>query len=295
MPPTSSAPTEHFFESQRLQIAYWDWGNADAPPLVLVHGGRDHARTWDRVAEAFRNDYHVVALDLRGHGDSQWAIGSQYGPPDIALDILRMIEVVGAPARVIAHSYGALCTLVGAGAYPELFSALVAIDGVDNGVTHGHDEGMGPKWIRDWGDKARASEQPRLRVYATVEEAAARLHEENARIPADLLSTIAAYAVRPVEGGYVWKFDGWVLNRSSMEVRIPEFPRFWEAVTCPVLLVSGTESHLRMPDNSDIPSRFPDSRFVMVEGAAHWVHHDYLEPFLEHTRAFFAELDARSG
>ena len=102
--PESAPPTQHFFESQRLRISYWDWGNADAPPLVLVHGGRDHARTWDRVAEAFRDQYHVVALDLRGHGDSQWAIGSQYGPPDVALDVLRMIEVVGAPARVIAHS-----------------------------------------------------------------------------------------------------------------------------------------------------------------------------------------------
>lgn len=292
VPEVPSEPIQHFFESQRLRLSYWDWGNEDAPPLVLVHGGRDHARTWDRVAEAFRAEYHVVALDLRGHGDSQWAVGSQYGPPDIALDVLRMIEIVGAPARVIAHSYGALSTLVGAGAYPELFSALVAIDGVDSVVIRGHDAGMGPRWMREWADKARAFETPRLRVYPTIEEAAMRLREENPRIPAGLLSSIAAYAVRPVEGGYVWKFDGWVLNRTSMEVRADEFSRFWAAVTCPVLLVSGTESHLRMPDNSDIPSRFPDSRFVMVEGAAHWVHHDHLPTLLHHVRAFFSEVAA---
>ena len=206
-----------------------------------------------------------------------------------------MIEIVGAPARVIAHSFGALSTLVGAGAYPDLFSSIVAIDGVDSAVVRGNDQGMGPEWVRKWADKARSFEQPRLRVYASIDEAAARLYEENPRIPADLLSTIAAYAVRPVDGGYVWKFDGWVLNRTSMEVRRDELPRFWGAVTCPVLLVSGTESHLRMPDNSDIPSRFPDARFVMVEGAAHWVHHDYLPTLLDHVRTFFAEVTAKQG
>lgn len=289
----SVPPTQRFFESQRLRISYWDWGNAAAAPLVLVHGGRDHSRTWDRVAESLRHEYHVVALDLRGHGDSQWAIGSQYGPPDVALDVLRMIEVVGAPARVIAHSYGGLCTLVGAGAYPELFEAMVVIEGVDSGVMKGHEQGMGPAWFRRWADAARAAERPRLRVYASIEEAAARLREENPRLPPELLHTIASYAVKPVERGYVWKFDGWVLNRTSMEVRREDLPRFWEQADFPILLLSGTESHLRMPDNSDIPSRFPDARFVMVEGAAHWVHHDSYDVFMDHVRTFFAEVSAK--
>ncbi|MDZ7726901.1 MAG: alpha/beta fold hydrolase [Dehalococcoidia bacterium] len=88
------------------RIAYWDWGNAGAPPLVLVHGGRDHARSWDRIAEALCNEYHVVAPDLRGHGDSDWTPGGNYGLPDNALDIVRVVETVGSPARVLAHSYG---------------------------------------------------------------------------------------------------------------------------------------------------------------------------------------------
>src|SRR5258708_24471217 len=47
------------------------WGNPDAPPLLLIHGGRDHCRCWDWVAEDLRGDYRVLAPDLRGHGDSQ--------------------------------------------------------------------------------------------------------------------------------------------------------------------------------------------------------------------------------
>ena len=61
-------PQQRFVKSQRVQISYWDWGNEGAPPLVLVHGGRDHARSWGRLAEELRADYHVVAPDLRGHG-----------------------------------------------------------------------------------------------------------------------------------------------------------------------------------------------------------------------------------
>ena len=58
-----TGPTSQAFISQRLRPNYLDWGNPDAPPLVLVHGGRDHARSWDWTAEALRKDWHVVAMD----------------------------------------------------------------------------------------------------------------------------------------------------------------------------------------------------------------------------------------
>ena len=70
-------PTSHTYFSQRLRLHYTDWGNPDAPPMILIHGGRDHCRNWDWVAEHFRHDYHIIAPDLRGHGDSEWMIGGQ--------------------------------------------------------------------------------------------------------------------------------------------------------------------------------------------------------------------------
>ena len=63
-----AGPTSQTFISQRLRLNYVDWGNRDAPPLVLVHGGRDHARSWDWVAEDLCRDWHVTAFDHRGHG-----------------------------------------------------------------------------------------------------------------------------------------------------------------------------------------------------------------------------------
>jgi pimeloyl-ACP methyl ester carboxylesterase len=65
------APSSHIYFSQRLRLHYVAWGNPGAPPLLLIHGGRDHCRCWDWVAEDLRGDYRVLAPDLRGHGDSQ--------------------------------------------------------------------------------------------------------------------------------------------------------------------------------------------------------------------------------
>src|SRR3546814_8208078 len=67
-----SGPVSRFYVSQRLRLHYVDWGNEDKPPLLLVHGGRDHCRNWDWVAQSLRDRYHIIAPDLRGHGDSPW-------------------------------------------------------------------------------------------------------------------------------------------------------------------------------------------------------------------------------
>ena len=287
---STAEPVQHFFTSQRLKIAYWDWGNPGAPLLVLVHGGRDHSRQWDKVAAGLRDRFHVVAMDMRGHGDSDWSIGSQYGLPDMALDIVRMIETAGGPATVISHSYGAQSSIIAAATYPEMFARLVVIEGVSS--LNRRQDGMGPAWIREWGDRSRAAEVPRMRVYPTIEDAAKRLREENPRLPADLLPTIAKFAVKPADGGYVWKFDGWVLNRTSMEIRRAELPGFWSAITCPVLLVSGGDSQLRIDPKSPALDHFKHVRLAIVEGAAHWVHHDQYEAFMREVTCFFDEVPA---
>jgi len=74
-----AGPTSHSYFSQRLRLHYVDWGNAGAPPLILLHGGRDHCRAWDWVAAELRHDWHIIAPDLRGHGDSEWPSDGNYG------------------------------------------------------------------------------------------------------------------------------------------------------------------------------------------------------------------------
>ena len=287
-------PRQHFFESQRLRLSYWQWGDEAKPPLLLVHGGRDHARSWDRVAAEFEGDYRVVALDLRGHGDSQWAVGSQYGVPDNMLDLVRLVEILGRRTRVICHSYGGQVTLLAAGTYPAHFEALAVIEGTGSLVPREGADGMGPAWARTWSERVRAFEGTEAHVYPSVEEAAKRMLEANPRLPADFAPHLAEYATRPVDGGYVWKFDNWVHGRTSMEVRREEARRFWQAIECPVLLIYGDESRMRRDQGSDDARHFRDARSIEVPGAAHWVHHDQLDTLVRETRAFFATEHGRS-
>src|SRR5690606_34998461 len=76
--PAAPTPTSPFFTALRTRLHYVDRGNSAAPALLLVHGGFDHARSWDWTARALCGDYHVMAVDLRGHGDSGWSSDGGY-------------------------------------------------------------------------------------------------------------------------------------------------------------------------------------------------------------------------
>ena len=90
----ASGPTSNSFVSQRLKLHYVDWGNEEAPPLLLVHGGRDHCRNWDWVAEKLRDRWHVIAPDLRGHGDSAWAPDGNYEMGAFVYDLAQLFDEV---------------------------------------------------------------------------------------------------------------------------------------------------------------------------------------------------------
>ena len=89
-------PVSHFFYSDRLKLQFWDWGTDGKPAMILVHGGLDHARSWDWVARALRKDYHVYALDLRGHGNSAWAPGALYSVAEHVLDLSALADIINA-------------------------------------------------------------------------------------------------------------------------------------------------------------------------------------------------------
>ncbi|MCY4142229.1 MAG: alpha/beta hydrolase [Gammaproteobacteria bacterium] len=126
-----ASPTSHIYFSQRLRLHYVDWGNDSAPPLLLIHGGRDHCRNWDWVAERLRDDFHIIAPDLRGHGDSQWMIGGAYSIIDYVYDIAQLVRQTKIePVTVMGHSLGGSVSLMYTGLYPDSVTKLISIEGM---------------------------------------------------------------------------------------------------------------------------------------------------------------------
>src|SRR5271169_5826581 len=102
-----SGPTSQSYISQRLRLNYVDWGNPQAPPLILLHGGQDHCRNWDWVAQRMRDEWHIIAPDLRGHGDSEWSADGFYSMAGYVYDLAQLVHQQRlAPVTIIAHSLG---------------------------------------------------------------------------------------------------------------------------------------------------------------------------------------------
>src|ERR1700751_6259332 len=131
MDATTDAPQSRYYHSQGLRLHFSDWGNAQAPPLLLVHGGLDHSRSWDDLARALRHDFHVVAPDLRGHGESEWAIGSSYSLADHVYDLTGLVKAAGFEnVSIVGHSMGGLGSRTYSGVFREKGSRLPVLDGV---------------------------------------------------------------------------------------------------------------------------------------------------------------------
>jgi pimeloyl-ACP methyl ester carboxylesterase len=280
-------PTSRYFFSQRLRLHYVDWGNAHLSPILLVHGGRDHCRSWDWVAADLRRSFHVIAPDLRGHGDSAWAIGSTYSMIDYVLDLAALLKTIELfPITIVAHSLGARIALQYAGIYPDRVAKLVAIEGLGPpaGLTKSPSAvARMLQWVREM--QALARRHPKS--YATLDEAVARMREANPHLSDEQARHLTVNGViRHEDGTYSWKFDNFVRAVSPYLFNLEEAREIWSQITCPVLLVRGTESWAGDPVAEGHAAAFRAAEIMTVEGAGHWVHHDRLPVFVEGVRRF---------
>ena len=282
-------PEDRYFEAARLKLHYVAWGDESKPPLILVHGGRDHARSWDFVAARLLDRYAVYALDLRGHGDSEWAIGGQYSASAYVADLARLVDVLDrGPVTLIAHSLGGRVALDYAAAHPDLVTRLVAIEGfgrVGSDLPAVERLQVYIKGVRDLESRA-------LRSYETLQAAEDRMQEANRRLTPEMVQHLTRHAVRRREdGSYIWKFDNYVRLAPVPEWSPAETRQLWAQIKAPTLHIGGSDSWgKRFPDGREhLTQSVPNSQIVIVQGAGHWVHHDQLDEFVRLTRDFLLD------
>jgi pimeloyl-ACP methyl ester carboxylesterase len=275
-------PTRAAFLSQRLTLNYLDWGNEKAPPLILVHGGRDHARAWDDVALHLHAQFHVIAADLRGHGDSQWADAGGYDLISFVFDLTELIRHLGLVQPVlIGHSLGGNIALRMAGLYPEKIGKLVCIEGLGPSPTAAQKLDSQPieSRLQGWVDEQRKLAATTPRLYRT----------QNPHLGAAQARHLTQHGVRQNEAGaYVWKFDPYLRSWPPIDLTRGQIIGLWARITCPVLLVYGSASWASNPVQDGRAAHFRNAELALIEGAGHWVHHDRPGAFMAAVQGFLA-------
>lgn len=270
----SVAPQAHFYQSQGLRLHYSDWGNASAPPLLLVHGGLDHSRSWDEVARALRDDFRVIAPDLRGHGDSEWAKGSSYSQADHVYDLTALMAHAGLDkVAIVGHSMGGMVSMVYAGAFPGRVSRLAVLDGVVRFPA----EKVKPIEVRiaEWADDLDKTARRKIHRYPSVADGAERMLARNTRLTREQAMHLANHALRQeADGSYVWKFDPYLRARAPYRLSLEDHQALWSRIACPTLLVSGRDSFLPDPETLGVLPHFRQAELVRIDDAGHWVQHD---------------------
>jgi len=290
MPEQLLGPTSQSFISHRLRLNYVDRGNPDAPPLILVHGGRDHCRNWDWVAAELRGDYHIIAPDLRGHGDSAWSTSGDYSMSAFVYDLAQLIHQQRlAPCRIVAHSLGGSIALRYAAAFPENVTKLVAIEGLGPSPTMMAERAArGPvERMRAWVAETRKLAARIPRRYPTLEDAFHRMQDENRHLTEAQARYLTLHgAMQNEDGTYSWKFDNYVRAFSPADFTPEEMRELWANIACPILFVNGKESWASNPEKDGRLGEFQHARVIEFERAGHWVHHDRLDDFVSEVRAF---------
>jgi esterase len=253
---------------------FLEWGPVDAPPVLLLHGGNQSAHSWDLVALNLADRFHVLALDQRGHGDSEWSRDLDNSAEAKAADALAFIEDqrLGSPA-VIGHSMGGQVAMRMALSGPDVMERLVLVD-------------VGPEL------SPKGVEVVHSFVTHNVEFDDLEVFLDNVvkydrfRSREHIARTVKYNMLRRVDGKYVSKVDHRpVAAPSPPPLSLDDF----KALPYPVLLVRGGESDVL---ESDAAERFvaalPNGQLVTVPGAGHNVHGANTPGFLEVVGPFLA-------
>jgi len=235
----ANAPERSTFTVEGAEVELLTWGEIGKPGLLFLHGNGAHADWWSFIAPFFAKDWRVAAISWSGMGGSDWRDG--YSAELFASEIFAATEAAGLEAGgvkpiVVGHSFGGFPTLYCAARHPERLRGAIMVD-----------SSIQPPEKRWKGPPPRSGQGNR--VYATLEEALARFRLappqpcENLYIADD----IARRSLKPVEGGWTWKFDPDLWHN----FRMPDLGQLLPRIACPAALMWGERSNLMHAETLD--------------------------------------------
>jgi pimeloyl-ACP methyl ester carboxylesterase len=259
-----------------LRYHVLEWG-ADDPSLdhtvVLVHGFLDLAWGWEATVRAgLAGRFHLVAPDMRGHGDSdRVGAGGYYHFMDYLADLHDLIAQRGrARVSIVGHSMGGSVASYYAGTHPQRVHRLALLEGLGPLEM----SMSAPERIATWTEHWRRTLQAPVRRHASIDEAAERLRAHDPLLDAGLARELARHGTRPTgdpDGSVCFKHDPVHVTLGPYPFRVDIAAEFWRRITCPVLLVDGGGSALRHAPEEQARRRahFADHRTEVLQGAGH--------------------------
>lgn len=277
MSPTSE-PRDRTVPANGLSFHCVEWGDPQARPIVLLHGVTGHARTWDRLAPDLTPAYRVIALDQRGHGDSQAAPDGDYATEIMAQDLGAVADALGMRAfTLLGLSMGGRVAMAFAGTHPGRVERLVIVDiGPDIHL---------PGLQRVRGMMAGASER-----IESVEQAMEYIRRANPRYDAAELRHRVEHGLKRLpDGALAWKYDRALREMMRSGGRREEID-LWgplARIACPTLVIRGAESDILSPEIAEkMIQALPAGTLVEIAEAGHTVPGDQPAAFARAVRAF---------
>ncbi|MGE3547625.1 MAG: alpha/beta fold hydrolase [Kofleriaceae bacterium] len=239
---------------------------------MLIHGFIDLAYAWHEVAELLAPHGHVIAPDLRGHGDSdRVGAGGYYHFLDYVADLDDVIAQLARPrVVVVGHSMGGSVASYYAGSRAQQLHGLALIEGMGPPDMTGTD---GPQRTSSWIDAWRTARK-RVKPMATLDDAVARLQLHDPLLDRALARRLAEHGTRATPDGLVWKHDPLHMTFSPYPFRLDTAIRYWQRISCPVLIIDGEQSKLNLPEDERARrrTRFAHHRHVVIANAGHTIH-----------------------
>jgi pimeloyl-ACP methyl ester carboxylesterase len=268
------------FDSHGFRLRLHEWGDPLGEPLVLCHGMWDHSRGFDLLAPLLAEHYRVVAIDARGHGDSDWS-DSYLWQQDVR-DIARVVQSLGSRVRLLGHSKGGGQATNAAVIAADHVHRLVNIDGF--GPPKGPigppgrpaREPDSPEAFTDFLDgRRRAAEQRSFRPYPALDDLVQRRKRTNPRLSDDWLRYFCWHGSRHTPDGFQWKADP-LAGSGAGPFNVDWIAPGWRGVRAPMLAINGKEPDTWGLGSSETVAErlgyIEDVEHVELEGAGHFPH-----------------------
>jgi esterase len=272
-------PTDHDILVDRMRLHYLDWGAPANPAIVFLHGGGLTAHTWDVVCLALRDRFHCIALDLRGHGESEWSPKMDYSLDTHARDLRHFVDNLGLEKLVlVGMSLGGLISIAFSALHPGRVQALVIVD-------------VGPEvqsaGVRRISQFAASSEE----LDSVDDFVKLALSFNPARNPTLLRRSLLHNLHQLPNGKWTWRYDKRPRIVGDLDAADQRRRLLWKeiaAIQCPTLVVRGAQSDVFADADAErLAATLPNGRWIKVEAAGHTIQGDNprgllqaLEPFL---------------